>query len=380
MHSNLREPHMARRLVLTSWAVAALLSIAGAPARAQTASEAANQERARALAAAGLEAFHAGDFVSAHDKLNQGYALLAVPTVGLWSARAAVKLGKLVEASKRYREVTRGGALVGDLNIQKKAQSDAASELAALTSRIPTLTIQIDGAPAREVTVSLNGVRLAPESIAEVRQLNPGSHIVEATRGDESYRSEVRLVEGKPSSAQFHFKPPVPPPPPVVAEAAPAPALLPAPPPAAAPEQQVQLSVPPAPPPEASPLSAPAPASAPAPRERSSPGSALRTTGVIAMILGGASLIGSGVTTGLAFAEKSSIRNCVDDRCPTQYSGRIDTHNSYRTTSMITFYAGAGLGVVGLTLLLVAPSGSKADNTAVALQLGPGSARVSGVF
>ena len=98
------------------------------------------------------------------------------------------------------------------------------------------------------------------------------------------------------------------------------------------------------------------------------------------MIVGGASLIGSGVTAGLAFAEKASIHDCDDERCPSRYSGRIRTHNTYRTISMITFYAGAGLAAAGLTLVLVAPSGASADKPAVALQLGPGSASIRGAF
>src|SRR5262245_32434465 len=62
---------------------------------------------ARELGAEGIEAYQANQFTTADEKLERAYRLFAAPTLGLWSARALVKLGRWVEAAKRYREATR---------------------------------------------------------------------------------------------------------------------------------------------------------------------------------------------------------------------------------------------------------------------------------
>jgi hypothetical protein len=366
MHSNHSTPQpqhtrSAASGFIALWAAAALL-FAVTSARAQAPEEAAAHEQARTLGAAGLEAFRAGDFATAYTTLNQAYALVAVPTVGLWSARAAVKLGRLIEASKRYREVVRAGALVGDLDIQRKAQSDAAAELAVLTTKIPTLIIQIDGAALSEVAVSVDGVRQAPESLGTARQLDPGMHSVEAWRGDEHQRSEVQLVEGQPSRAQLQFNQPAQPAPP-----SPVVPVLPA-------TAQLQPAVPQA-------SSAPNLVGAQgAPQPNAASGATSGTVGIALTILGGASLLASGVTTSMAISEKDDINGCIDDRCPLEYRDQVETHNALRTAATVTFYAGAALTGIGLVMWLTAPSSKGADKAAVALQLGPGAARVTGVF
>src|SRR5688572_21582724 len=87
---------------------------------------------ARDLGAEGVEAFQAGNFQAASDKLARAYEILRVPSLGLWSARALAKVGKLVEASERYLDVTRLDASKGDTAVQRQAQTDAAVEREAL--------------------------------------------------------------------------------------------------------------------------------------------------------------------------------------------------------------------------------------------------------
>src|SRR3978361_1700708 len=68
-----------------------------------------SRSAARDIASAGVAAFQHNDFALASEKLEQAYRLLKVPSFGLWSARALVKTGRLVQAAERYREVVRLG-------------------------------------------------------------------------------------------------------------------------------------------------------------------------------------------------------------------------------------------------------------------------------
>ncbi|HMI93208.1 MAG TPA: tetratricopeptide repeat protein, partial [Polyangiales bacterium] len=75
-----------------------------AAARAESVDEA-TRSAASTLGYAGIESFEAGDFAAASARLEKAYALLKVPSLGLWSARALVALGSFVRAWQRYAEV-----------------------------------------------------------------------------------------------------------------------------------------------------------------------------------------------------------------------------------------------------------------------------------
>jgi hypothetical protein len=90
---------------------------------------------ARDLGADGVEDYQAGKYGEASEKLGRAFEILRVPSLGLWSARALAKEGKLVEASERYLDVSRLDATKGDTAVQKQAQAEAASEREALQPR-----------------------------------------------------------------------------------------------------------------------------------------------------------------------------------------------------------------------------------------------------
>ncbi|MBN2195416.1 MAG: hypothetical protein JW751_21535 [Polyangiaceae bacterium] len=103
----------------------------------------ATRAAARAIGEEGLDAYDAGRFEEAVEKLESAHAAVPVPTLGLWLARALAKSGKLVEASERYGEVTRLQVEAGqDKDKQREAQADAHKERAALLPLIPDLRIQ----------------------------------------------------------------------------------------------------------------------------------------------------------------------------------------------------------------------------------------------
>src|SRR5262245_61208540 len=127
--------------------VSSLLSTAPAGA----ASGQPERERARTLGYAGIRAYAAGDYPSASTQLEESYALLPVPSLGLWSARALVKLGKLIEAEQRYRGVL-GLSVADDAPpVQHAARATAELELAELLPRLPALRIRVLGARAEAV-------------------------------------------------------------------------------------------------------------------------------------------------------------------------------------------------------------------------------------
>ncbi len=131
--------------------------------------------------------------------------MLRVPTLGLWSARALAKLGKLVEASARYAQVAQLSGTTGDEAVQKRALAEAAADLAALTPKIPQLTVQVEGAGAAEVSVLVDGAAVSVDAIGKALPVNPGPHKIEGTRGDEHPVVDLTLVEGEQKPALLHF-------------------------------------------------------------------------------------------------------------------------------------------------------------------------------
>jgi hypothetical protein len=314
----------------------------------------ASRAAARQLGYSGVEAYQAGDYAPANDKLDKAYRTLQLPTLGLWSARAMVMLGKLVEGSERYREVQRlNNASEGDAAVQRKAQADAAAELQTLLPRVPALVVQVQGARAAEVSLTIDGVAVASSLIGEPRPVNPGPHAIEGARGTERATAQATLHEGERKTVTLSFSsalpaesPPAAPPP---VGGAPAPAPPVAPPPATAPEQ----------PPKSSPL---------------------KTIGWIGIGVGGAALVASGVTALLALGKKGDLDdspNCVDGRCSVLERDPVDGYASLRTISTVSFYAGVALAAAGTVLLVSAPSG---DERGVSLRVGPGAASLHGRF
>lgn len=327
---------------------AALLSSALAlatPAAAQAPDEA-TRTAARALGTAGVEAYQANDFAAAADKLEKAYALLHAPSLGLWSGRALVKLGKWVEAADRFLETTSLQVPAGDYAVQKRAQADAAAELAALKPRIPSVVVEVEGAELADCVISVDGVVVASSLLGAGRLVNPGTHRIDARHGDDQTHAEVTLAEGEQKTVALEFgAPPLPAAPAVVpAAAAPAPA-------------------------------APAPARSDA-REAAPP--AQRTWGWVAIGAGGVGLVAGGVTGLVAVGKKSGIDgnpNCHGNRCAPSEQSAVDTYDTCRTLSTVGFYAGGALAALGVVLLVTAPSKASAQ-----AYVGPGSAGVRGTF
>lgn len=106
--------------------------------------------------------------------------------------------------------------------------------------------------------------------------------------------------------------------------------------------------------------------------------SAQPVLGYVALGIAGASLIGFGITTGLA-AEKSSDldERCDGRRCAPAYHDDVDSYDRYKLLSTITLIGAATFAVAG-TLLLVFDPGETTEHASLRPVLGVGSIGVRG--
>jgi hypothetical protein len=276
---------------------------------------------ARALGNSGVEAYQAGDYVMATDRLEKAYGILRVPTLGLWSARALAKTGKWVEALDRYLEVASLQVPAGEYAVQKQAQADAETDLAALRPRIPKLSVKTLGAPLADTDISIDG-RSVPANLAgEGRLANPGKHVVEGRYAGKPVSVEVVLVEAQNQTATLDFT--------------------------GAPE---------------TPPAATAASAGESEKDEGPPsdGKALRTAGYISL---GAGAVGVGIGTVfgiMALGKKSQLddnEDCADQTCAPAQEDSVDAYNTRRHVSSAGFIVGGVLAGVGVVLVLAAPSG-----------------------
>jgi hypothetical protein len=160
---------------------------------------------ARTLAEDGVNALQSGDTDSAVDKLERAYAIVKLPTVGLWAARALVKSGKLVNAAERYNEVSRyTGA--PDAR-QDQAKRDAMREHDELLPRIPSAILVLDGALAADVAVTIDGEPVQAALVGTALPVDPRHHVARATKnaGGEAAEQPFDAAEGQKVTVTLKF-------------------------------------------------------------------------------------------------------------------------------------------------------------------------------
>jgi hypothetical protein len=96
----------------------------------------------------------------------------------------------------------------------------------------------------------------------------------------------------------------------------------------------------------------------PAPVDTASHGSSLQSTlGYVSLGTGIASLIGFGVTSGLAIGDKGTLEDhCPNGTCGMAERSTVERYDALRTASTITLIAGGVFTVLGGALLLTRPS------------------------
>jgi hypothetical protein len=299
----------------------------------------ATRTAARALGTSGVRAYLEGNAVLARERLERSYELYPTPTLGLWSARALVKLGLFVEAAERYAQVARLSVEVGDVATQVAARDTAAQERSELIPRIPTLRLSIVGASGR-ATLTLDGRPLDADRMVEEISLNPGQH--EAVAQDERARVSklIALQEGQHEALELVFAAAPSPGPTLTAPALPTP----------------QLAQPPS-------AATPSALSVPLTQTSAEPDAhqLMRTAGWVGVGVGSAALGTALVTYFVGLPKHDDIANdepCTDDPCQRQVDA-VDGYRTLRTVNLVSWIAAGAFGAAGVTLLLLSrgPSG-----------------------
>ncbi|HWO11307.1 MAG TPA: hypothetical protein VNN80_17560, partial [Polyangiaceae bacterium] len=258
-----------------------------------------------------------------------------------------VRTGRWVEAAERYHQVASLPLEAGNAAVQQTAQKDSEREVSELLPRIPSVTLQLVGAAAGEVELTMDGQALDATVLDEPLLLNPGEHRAEARRGEQRSAASVSLVAGQHENIVLAFR------------VAPRPA-------------------------EAAPFVAPM---APGPLQGERAGvdanadarHAWRTVGWVSLGLGAA-----GIATGVAayfigdarYDKLQEDPSCSKNSCGPSAEDDVEGYDPIRTVHLVGLIAGGVLTATGITLLLVTGE----PEMDVALRLGPGSATLATTF
>ena len=326
------------RAACCGWLLAVL--VAALPAVAQTS---ADLMTAREIAKQGIEAYDAEDYAAAETHLRQAYELVKVPTIGLYWARALVRLGKLVEASEVYREASILKVEKGQRDQQLKAQADAKAEREQLLPRIPKLRVVVEGASRSDVTFQVDGSEVRAVALDVGYAVNPGEHVIVARVGGAEQRETVVLAEGAQESITLRFAPSA-----HRGRGAKGSGAL---------------------------GGGDADAAAESPRRWQRPsGYALIGVGAVGLVVGGISTLD-------AAKKRDDLRasDCDGTSCTTDQKSEVQAHNNMLRLAQISSVAGAVLAAGGVTLVLAAPRRPESSRR-VAPWVGWGTVGVSGEF
>ena len=154
---------------------------------------------ARAAAEAGLSAYKSGRYAEALDLLNRAESIVhALPHL-LYMARSAEKLGRLVQARELYLKIGREQLIAGAPRAFVEAQQAATQELAGIDARLPYLTVNVEGARANDVKITLDDREIPAVLIGVPFPVDPGSHVLVMTSalGQKTASATVVLAESK---------------------------------------------------------------------------------------------------------------------------------------------------------------------------------------
>lgn len=274
----------------------------------------ADRAAAREMGENAVAAYKAGEFGKAYDLFKRAHEIVGLTTTGLYMARCLVELGRFVEASERYVEVTR--MTLGDdaLDIHQEAKVTAQKERDALLPRIPKLTIVLGENAGPDTAVTLDGVAVPPALLGVPRPVDPGDHVVAVQRGEASREEALTLAEGESRTVTLDLD---------------------------------ATSTDPQPPPPPDPTT-----------PATDDGSLLYTLGWVGVGVGGAGLVVGAITGALALDKRSSLETACGEtkQCAPPLHGDVDTYQTLRIVSGVGFIAGGLIAATGIVLLIVAPS------------------------
>lgn len=293
----------------------------------------------------GLEAFEQGKPTQALEEFSRAYALVKLPSLAVYMARAQLTLGHYSLAAALYAEASQLQDGVGDHDVQQRAREEARNEREALTARMPRLVVQTPGVAIESVAIEVDGTSVPSAALAEGWHLDPGVHRITAIAGNQHLEQTARALDGHAETIVFQFL---------------------------------------APPTPRAPQSHPEQAESP----RVFPGQrAMRNATWVSFGIGGAALAFSGTTAIWALVKKHDLDtanpNWSVNSCPAGNSGSdCREYKSLRTLTIVGFYTGLVGATTGTVLLLTTPSGQSRHPTAARLTpwVGLGSAGVQWQF
>ncbi len=293
----------------------ALCALSSLPRRAHAAEPtSADRTTARALALEGYEALRDKEYAKAADRFTRANGLVHAPTLLRDLARAQVGLGRLVDAHETYNLILREGVADKAPAPWVQALEDAKTELAAITPRLPWITITVSGPAHPRVTI--DGVPIGETSLGVKRPADPGRHEIRAlAAGYYTAKKTIFLKEGETVNVAFEL------------EDAP---------PDAAPKNE-----------EESGTVSVATVTDPAWRKPVTIG---------AFAVGGAGIVLGSVTGILAMSKHNRLAaDCRNGECGPEQKADYDSYHTLGMLSTIGFVAGGVGAATGVVLLLVKP-------------------------
>lgn len=290
------------------------LALAPRVARADEPSSA-DRATARALAQEGYEALRAQRYAEAADRFTRANGLVHAPTILRDLARAQVGLGHLVDAHETYSQIVREGVPERAPASWSRAVADAKEELAALTPRLPWMTISVAGPAHPRVTI--DGAPIPESALGVKRPADPGRHELRAiASGYFTAKKSVDLREGESITVAFELE-----------DA----------------------------PPDAAPKDEEAAGKVSVATVKKTPGWHKPLT-ISAFALGGAGIVVGSVTGILAIKKHQELTSgCPGEVCHDDQKRGLDTFHTFANVSTVGFAVG-GVGLVtGVVLLLVKP-------------------------
>lgn len=159
----------------------------------------ANQDLARSVAVTGREAFNAGDYETALALFRRAYTLFPAPTVVLYEARSLEKMGRLLEALEAYGRTTQIAVDSGAPAQFAEAVTAAREEARELATRVPTLTLQVQGVSGHDPNLKLeiNGRAIGAAQLGQALNLDPGTYrVLGSVSPDQRDERQAVLVKG----------------------------------------------------------------------------------------------------------------------------------------------------------------------------------------
>lgn len=274
---------------------------------------------------------------AALERFKAADAIMHVPTTSIEVAATEVSLGMLVEAREVIAKILATQVQKGEPIQFKEARKRAQSLDDQIAARIPTLIVNVNKAQPG-TTVLIDGDALPPSLVGLPARANPGHHVIVASTKSMEGRQEIDLGEGEKKEVTITLEP-----------------------------RGVEHET----------IAQEQPKEAPPVTKASG----VRTFGFVMLGLGGAALVGGGVTGALTFSMQSDLATkCPNHVCGPESHDELATANTLALVSTVSFIAGGVLAVTGLVSVLVGKPHVEKATARVVPWIGPGSAGLSGVF